>query len=72
MTQSIAIVTGAAGDIGAAIAARLADDHDIVLLADIDAEAAAAVAFKLGPGNRFVAVQCDVTSETSIAELARR
>ncbi|NEJ25059.1 SDR family oxidoreductase [Rhizobium leguminosarum] len=72
MTQSIAIVTGAAGDIGAAIAARLADDHDIVLLADIDAEAAAAVALKLGPGNRFVAVQCDVTSETSIAELARR
>ncbi|MGO7280285.1 SDR family oxidoreductase [Rhizobium ruizarguesonis] len=72
MTQSIAIVTGAAGDIGAAIAARLADDHDIVLLADIDAEAAAAVASKLGPGDRFVAVGCDVTSETSIAELARR
>ncbi|MEH7882642.1 SDR family oxidoreductase [Rhizobium laguerreae] len=72
MTQSIAIVTGAAGDIGAAIAARLADDHDVVLLADIDAAAADAVALKLGPGNRFVAVQSDVTSETSIAELARR
>ncbi|MGO8070754.1 short-chain dehydrogenase, partial [Rhizobium leguminosarum] len=33
-TQSISIVTGAAGDIAAAIAARLADDHDVVLLAD--------------------------------------
>ncbi|AIC30488.1 short-chain dehydrogenase/reductase SDR family protein (plasmid) [Rhizobium etli bv. mimosae str. IE4771] len=72
MTQSAAIVTGAAGDIGAAIAARLADDHDVVFLADIDAAAAAAVASKLGPISRFVAVGCDVTSETSISELAKR
>ena len=72
MTQSAAIVTGAAGDIGAAIAARRADDHDVVLLADINATAAAAVAAKLGADNRFVAVGCDVTSEASIAELAKR
>jgi NAD(P)-dependent dehydrogenase (short-subunit alcohol dehydrogenase family) len=72
MTQSAAIVTGAAGDIGAAIAARLAEDHDVVLLADINAAAAAAMASKLGPDNRFVAVGCDVTSEASIAELAKR
>ncbi|AJD45741.1 SDR family oxidoreductase [Rhizobium sp. SEMIA 4085] len=72
MTQSVAIVTGAAGDIGAAIAARLADDHDIVLLADIDREAAAAVAATLCPQNRFVAVGCDVTSEESVSHLASR
>ena len=43
MTQSVAIVTGAAGDIGAAIADRLAVDHNVILLADIDLVAAAAV-----------------------------
>jgi len=72
MTQSAAIVTGAAGDIGAAIAARLADDHDIVLLADIDPKAAAATAAKLGSADRFIPVECDVTSENSVAALARR
>ncbi|MBB4226232.1 SDR family oxidoreductase [Rhizobium mongolense] len=72
MTQSVAIVTGAAGDIGAAIAERLADDHDIVLLADIDLEAAAAVAAKLGPKSRFIAAGCDVTSEESVSQLASR
>jgi NAD(P)-dependent dehydrogenase (short-subunit alcohol dehydrogenase family) len=36
MTSTIAIVTGAAGDIGRAIAARLGADHDVVLLVDID------------------------------------
>ena len=40
MPKSVAIVTGAAGDIGRAIAARLGDGHDIVLLADINGEAA--------------------------------
>ena len=72
MTQSVAIVTGAAGDIGAAIAGRLADDHDIILLADINPDAAAAIAGKLGPSGRFVAIECDVTSETSVAALAGR
>ena len=46
--------------------------HDVVLLADIDAAAAAAVASKLGPADRFVAAGCDVTSEASIAELVSR
>ena len=72
MTRSVAIVTGAAGDIGAAIAGRLADDHDTIMLADIDPDAAAAVAGALGPANRFVVVECDVTSEESVAALAAR
>ncbi|RVM09163.1 short-chain dehydrogenase, partial [Sinorhizobium meliloti] len=33
MPKSVAIVTGAAGDIGRAIAARLGDGHDTVLVA---------------------------------------
>lgn len=72
MTNSIAIVTGAAGDIGSAIAARMGDDHDVVLLADIDLKAAETVAAALGDNRQFVAVECDVTSEASVAGLAKR
>ncbi|OCJ13048.1 short-chain dehydrogenase [Rhizobium sp. AC44/96] len=72
MTQSVAIVTGAAGDIGRAIASRLADDHDIILLVDIDLDAAEKAARALGPIERFVAFACDVTSVESTAEMARK
>lgn len=71
MSRSVAIVTGAAGDIGRAIAQRLAEDHDIVLLADIDASAAEAVAHALGPAERFVARKVDVTSEADTAGMAK-
>jgi len=70
MTRTVAIVTGAAGDIGRAIAERLADDHDVILIVDIDPAAAAKAALDLGPVERFVAHACDVTSETSVAEMA--
>src|SRR6478736_960742 len=70
MTRTVAIVTGAAGDIGRAIAERLADDHDVILMVDIDHAAAAKAARDLGPVERFVAHGCDVTSETSVAEMA--
>lgn len=70
MTQSLAIVTGAAGDIGRAIARRLADDHDAVLLVDIDIEAAERAARSLGDDSRFVAVSCDVTDAESVAAMA--
>ncbi len=72
MTQTVAIVTGAAGDIGRAIAERLADDHDVILLVDIDVAAAEKAARALGPVARFVAHGCDVTSEASVAEMAKR
>lgn len=67
---SVAVVTGAAGDIGRAIALRLADSHDIVVLVDIDAAAAEKAARDLGPAERFVALGCDVTSEAELAGLA--
>jgi NAD(P)-dependent dehydrogenase (short-subunit alcohol dehydrogenase family) len=72
MAGTLAIVTGAAGDIGAAIAERLADDHDCILLADIDGETVSKVAGKLGAATRFIPIQCDVTDEASVAALAVR
>jgi NAD(P)-dependent dehydrogenase (short-subunit alcohol dehydrogenase family) len=72
MTSMIAIVTGAAGDIGRAIAARLGTDHDVVLLVDIDLAAAEKAARDLGDDRRFVALQADVTDTASLAAMARR
>lgn len=72
MTKAIAIVTGAAGDIGRAIAARLAVDHDVILMVDIDVAAVEKAARTLGPAERFVAQSCDVTDEHSVGEMAKR
>ncbi|MFS8114466.1 SDR family oxidoreductase [Rhizobium jaguaris] len=71
MTRSVAIVTGAAGDIGRAIARRLADDHDVILLIDIDASAVQKAAEELGPAERFVPLKTDVTSEIDTAQMAK-
>ena len=68
MAQSIAIVTGSAGDIGRAIAARLKTDHDIIVLADLDLEAATRAATALGDG--FMPLQLDVTDPGSCADMA--
>ncbi|MVA25233.1 SDR family oxidoreductase [Agrobacterium vitis] len=69
MAKSVAVVTGAAGDIGRAIASRLAASHDVVVLADIDGTAVNTAAVSLGSGEIFVPVVCDVTDEASIDAL---
>lgn len=72
MTSSLAIVTGAAGDIGRAIARRLSADHDIVLMVDLDGPAAERAARVLGSTDRFIAAACDVTDADSVARMAER
>ncbi len=68
MGVRVAIVTGGAGDIGRAIALRLGQDHDLVVIADLDLDAANKTAAAFGEG--FAALQVDVTQAESCAELA--
>lgn len=71
MKSALAVVTGAAGDIGRAIAARLADSHDRVILVDIDDEAVRKAAAGLGPDERFTPIVADVTDPESVGAMAK-
>ena len=71
MKSALAVVTGAAGDIGRAIAARLADSHDRVVLVDIDEEAVRKAAAGLGPDERFTPIVADVTDPESVGAMAK-
>ena len=62
--NQVAIVTGAAGGIGAAIAARLGAERAKVVIADLKADAAQAAAAKLG--GEAIGVGCDVGSEEQV------
>ncbi|MDO1583546.1 SDR family oxidoreductase [Rhizobium oryzicola] len=70
MKTILAVVTGAAGDIGRAIASRLADSHDMVVMVDIDGAAVMKAAEDLGPADRFVPVVADVTDPASVSQMA--
>lgn len=72
MKTVLAVVTGAAGDIGRAIAARLVESHDAVAMVDIDGEAVREAAAALGAAHRFVPVVADVTDTASIARMAEK
>ena len=64
----IALVTGAGSGIGKAIAHRLSAEGACVVVADLNAEAAASVAAELGGPDKAVAVTVDVTSEEQITD----
>ena len=64
----VAVVTGAAGGIGRAIAARLAAEGAAVVVADIDGARAQATAAALGPA--AIGARTDIADEASVAALA--
>ena len=66
LATRVALVTGAGSGIGKAIAHRLAAVGACVVIADLTAEAAAAVADELGGPDKAVSVSVDVTSEEQI------
>ncbi|MGA7207209.1 MAG: bifunctional aldolase/short-chain dehydrogenase [Specibacter sp.] len=62
----IALVTGAASGIGKAIATRLAKEGACVVIADLNLEAAQAVAHELGGADVAVGIRADVTDEAAV------
>ncbi|MER5439847.1 bifunctional aldolase/short-chain dehydrogenase [Streptomyces sp. NPDC002790] len=68
LATRVALVTGAGSGIGKAIAHRLVAEGACVVVADVNADGAAAVAEELGGPDKAVAVKVDVTSEEQIAE----
>jgi len=68
LATRVALVTGAGSGIGKAIAHRLVAEGACVVVADLNAENASAVAEELGGPDKAVAVTVDVTSEEQIAD----
>ncbi|MHC0432960.1 bifunctional aldolase/short-chain dehydrogenase [Streptomyces sp. O3] len=71
LAARVALVTGAGSGIGKAIAHRLVAEGACVVVADVNAEGAAAVAEELGGADRAVAVAVDVTSEEEVSAAFR-
>lgn len=68
LATRIALVTGAASGIGKAIATRLAAEGACVVIADLDADKAAAAAAEIGNSDVAIGIAADVTDEGQIAD----
>lgn len=66
LSRKIAIITGAGGGIGQAIADKMVQEGAVVVFTDLNKEAAESVTAKYSK-DQAIAVQCDVTSEEGIA-----
>ena len=66
LATRIALVTGAASGIGKAIAHRLAAEGACVVVADLDAEKAAAAAAEIGSSDVAVGIAADVSDEAAV------
>jgi rhamnulose-1-phosphate aldolase/alcohol dehydrogenase len=66
LATRIALVTGAASGIGKAIATRLAAEGACVVVADLDADKAAAAADEIGNSDVAVGIAADVTDEAAV------
>lgn len=73
LTGKVAIVTGAGGALGAAIARGLAQEDASVVLADVKIDAAEDAAAQIrSEGGRALAVACDVSQRAQVEGMVRQ